>query len=97
MTLIKIEEVAKMIGFSKQGVYALVHKKKIPVVKISRRAIRFDVAAIEDWIKAKTIVPMLEASSTDPPRRRGGRMGLSKINDISIDKIIEDAKKEVLK
>ncbi len=94
--LLKIEEVADMLGFSVQGVYSLVFKKKIPAVKISKRALRFDPVEIRKWLEQKKT----QAAEAEPklavrkspgrPRKNGS------VNSSYVDNIVNAAKREVL-
>ena len=44
--LIKIAELATALALTKRGVQSLVTKGKIPVYKISRRCVRFDLQEV---------------------------------------------------
>jgi excisionase family DNA binding protein len=44
--LIKIAELAKALDLKPRGVQSLVNKGKIPVYKISRRCVRFDLQEV---------------------------------------------------
>lgn len=62
--LLTVDEVAKFLRFSKQGVYQLVFRKKIPAVKISKRALRFRESDILRWLGTKS------ATETDSSSRQ---------------------------
>jgi excisionase family DNA binding protein len=62
--LLGVREVAELLGLSVGSVYHLVSQKRIPVVKLSARCVRFDKVALEAWI-AEMAVP---ADSTEPKR-----------------------------
>ena len=94
--LLKIEEVAELLGFSVQGVYTLVFKKKIPAVKISKRALRFRPSDIEAWLREKTQQPVQAATVQQPARRSPGRPRKNNVNSSYVDSIVNAAKKEVL-
>ncbi|GAB6182813.1 helix-turn-helix transcriptional regulator [Thermodesulfovibrio hydrogeniphilus] len=53
--LLTVDEVARMLSLSKQSIYQLVFYRKIPVIRLSKRALRFDPEAIERWLKEKTV------------------------------------------
>jgi len=48
--LIKIKELANMLGYSPNYVYNLVNRGEIPHLKLPTGAIRFDRDEIERWI-----------------------------------------------
>ena len=45
-TLLKKDQLAKLLGLTVRGVEGLVAKRKIPVLRISNRCVRFDVPAV---------------------------------------------------
>ena len=47
--LLNAHETATYLGLSKAALYQLVHRKRIPVVRLGR-ALRFDVVKLDDWI-----------------------------------------------
>ncbi|MEW6740909.1 MAG: helix-turn-helix domain-containing protein [Nitrospirota bacterium] len=95
--LITVDEVAEMLGFTTQGVYSLVFKKKIPAVKISKRALRFRPSDIEAWLQEKTQQPVQAAISQQPARKSPGRPRKNgTVRNDYVNHIIESAKKEVL-
>jgi len=51
--LMRIDEVAQMIGYTSGSVYQLVCQRRIPFIKLSKKALRFDRAEIEAWIEGK--------------------------------------------
>ncbi len=55
--LLTIAEVAQMTGLSIGGLYHLVSQQRIPVVRISRRCIRFRLASLDRWIEELTDYP----------------------------------------
>jgi excisionase family DNA binding protein len=52
--LLKIDEVANMTGLAKGSIYHLVSQKRIPVVRLSKRCIRFRQSDLSDWIQTLT-------------------------------------------
>ena len=48
--LMRIDEAAKMIGYSVGATYNLVGQRRIPFIKLSKKALRFDRAELEAWI-----------------------------------------------
>jgi len=91
--LLTLKELCTMLHMRPSGIYGLVHYRKIPVVKLSSRCLRFRLSDIQSWIAAKTVQPMQQAQAqpVQPPRRRGRPP-----KDRKIDMIIEQAKREVL-
>ncbi|MGD0281852.1 MAG: helix-turn-helix domain-containing protein [Dissulfurispiraceae bacterium] len=97
--LIDVSTVAKILKMSKAGVFGLVHKKKINCIKLSRRCLRFDRHAIQEWINSKTQLaceqPIEPKTPTTPTKRRlpskkNGRQS-------GINALVERVKAEVLK
>jgi excisionase family DNA binding protein len=93
--LLTVEEVAEMIGFTRAGVYALIVKRRIPCIKISRRCVRFRQSDLEAWLRNKTlgITRPDEPHQLEPkrgrgrPRKNGG--------NLNVDRIVDQAKREV--
>jgi excisionase family DNA binding protein len=52
--LLRIEEVAELTGLAVGTVYHLVSQKRIPVVRISSRCIRFRLSSLESWFAELT-------------------------------------------
>ncbi len=52
MRLLTIEGVAQITGLSVGTLYHFVSERRIPVVRISKRCIRFELLAIRQWIEA---------------------------------------------
>ncbi|MFN3740845.1 MAG: helix-turn-helix transcriptional regulator [Thermodesulfovibrionales bacterium] len=57
-------ELAQLLGVSRRSIYLMVHKKRIPAVKISRHCLRFRQSEIEKWLKSKE-APALEVEPQD--------------------------------
>ncbi len=58
--LLRVQDVAVLVGVTERAVYRWVQEGKIPVVRLPRHdapkpEIRFDPAEIERWMKANTI------------------------------------------
>lgn len=47
--LLTIREVAELTGLSVGGLYHLVSQRRIPVIRLSRRCIRFRQSALHAW------------------------------------------------
>ena len=58
--LLKIDEAAEYLSTTKGRLYQLVHKSKIPHVKIGR-SLRFDIEELEKFIKENSVVAKLAA------------------------------------
>jgi excisionase family DNA binding protein len=63
--LLTIGEVAELTGMAVGSLYHLVSQKRIPVVRISSRCIRFRLSSLESWFAELT-----EEAET---RREGSR------------------------
>lgn len=53
--LLKVREVAWLLGINRQAVYKLVRKKEIPHLRLPVNRIRFRLAEVEEWIDSKSI------------------------------------------
>jgi excisionase family DNA binding protein len=62
--LLTVQEVADLLGLSVGSVYHLISQKRVPVVKLSARCVRFDKSALDNWIAQMTV----PAESTNPTR-----------------------------
>jgi excisionase family DNA binding protein len=49
--LLRIDEVAEWLGLTVGSLYHLVSQRRIPVVRISSRCVRFSRRALLDWIE----------------------------------------------
>lgn len=50
-----VKEVAARTGLAPSTIYTLAHARKIPFVKLSVRAIRFDPVVIQAWIDVRRV------------------------------------------
>ncbi len=57
-----VREVAELLSVRPLRVYELVYARQIPFTKIGRRQLRFDPAAIRQWLDARTTQAQAEAS-----------------------------------
>jgi excisionase family DNA binding protein len=94
-SLLTVNEVAKAIGMTPFGVYGLVHKKQIPAVKISRRCLRFRPQDIEKWLASKS--QWVQERKEQIPIRQARARGKSSMSDSRVTRLVENAKREVLK
>jgi excisionase family DNA binding protein len=63
--LLRVDEAAKLLGLSVGGLYHLVSEKRVPVIKISSRCIRFSRAALLLWLDTLT-----QSAATSPGEHR---------------------------
>jgi excisionase family DNA binding protein len=64
--LLTIEEVAELTGLASGSIYHLVSQRRIPVVRISSRCIRFRLSSLERWFDDLTEEAL--SSVHDDPR-----------------------------
>lgn len=89
--LLRKEEVAELLGVSPRSVSSMVYHRRIPAVQISKKCLRFDPAAIEAWLKAKSTQTQTQMPQTQKrPRGRPRK-------DVLVDRLVEQARQEVLK
>jgi excisionase family DNA binding protein len=55
--LLTIREVSQLTGLSVGTLYHMISDRRIPVVRISARCVRFRRSDIEEWIAGKVIPP----------------------------------------
>lgn len=55
--LLTVPEVAELTGLAVGTVYHLIGEKRIPVVHISRRCVRFRLADLEAWFDRLSEIP----------------------------------------
>ena len=53
--LLSVDQVAELTGLARGTIYHYASSARIPYVRLSARCIRFELAAIEDWIAAKRV------------------------------------------
>lgn len=52
--LLTVNDVCKIFNIEKTTLYAWIAKKRIPVIKISGRMVRFKMSEIERWLSEKS-------------------------------------------
>lgn len=52
---LNIKELGEYVGLSRWTIYALVDKRKIPFIPLSRKALRFDRIHIDKWMEKKEV------------------------------------------
>lgn len=62
--LLTVAEVATLTGFAEGTIRHFVSQKRIPVVRISARCVRFRRSDIESWLE-KMLIPAATAHSDD--------------------------------
>jgi excisionase family DNA binding protein len=58
--LLTVADVARLLGFSRKGVYSLVEHRRIPFIKVSNR-VRFSRTDVVAWLQENR-VPAMEKS-----------------------------------
>ena len=90
-----IVKLSQYLGVKRSTLYAMIFRKRIPVVKISGRCVRFRECDIERWLESRTVdVNTMKSTDIRKPPRKARRS--SKAANRFIDDIVENAKKEVL-
>lgn len=72
--LLTIRDVAKITGFSVGTLYHWVSQRRIPVVRLSSRCVRFRLRDLEDWV-AEKVVPSMNPSCSVTGKREGKGVG----------------------
>jgi excisionase family DNA binding protein len=60
--LLDVEQAAKYIGLSRHTIYTMVSQRRIPYVKVGRLT-KFDMKALDAWIKKHTVMPVCRLSA----------------------------------
>jgi len=90
--LLTLQELCNLLHLKPATIYSLIYHKKIPVVKLSSRCLRFRLSDIQAWIAAKTVQPMQYQAMPAQTKRPRGRPP----KNPRIEQIIEQAKREVM-
>jgi excisionase family DNA binding protein len=64
--LLTVDEVAELLALSSGHVYHLISQKRIPVVRLSARCVRFKRSALDAWI-AEMAVPARSSERSQTP------------------------------
>jgi hypothetical protein len=86
--LLTVRDVAQLIAMTPFGVYSLVHKKRIPAVKISTRCLRYR------WLQEKS--QGVETAEPKPAIRQERRTQKRGLPASEVNSIVEKTKREVL-
>ena len=60
--LMTVKEAAQYIGLAEKTLYTKISQRRIPYLKVER-LVKFDRNALNDWLKAQTVMPMPELRS----------------------------------
>lgn len=97
-SLMTIEDLARMLGVTRWTISAWIRLKKLPVLRISRRLVRFRREDIEKWLESKK--EDIPASTKKPKNKidRGiqYRNKESDLDRLYVSDIVARAKKETL-
>lgn len=69
-TLLTVSDVAELTQLSLGTIYHLVSQKRIPVIRISARCLRFRRSDIEAWLLDKTSTPQCAERSHQEQKTR---------------------------
>lgn len=86
MRLMTINELSQFLGLKKSTIYRMVYARRIPVVKISHKCIRFEQGQIEEWLRSKT-----EHPAPNPRKRKTGDK--DPVVDILLERVKYEAQK----
>ena len=71
--LMRIDDVARMMGYKVSTVYKLVYRQMIPHIKLTPKTLRFDRAEIERWIESHRKGASPEAPHVADVSKEGGQ------------------------
>ncbi len=91
--LLNIDEVAEILGVTKATIYSWTSHNKIPHIKLTKRLLKFREKDIMDWISQKTVSAGVPEAGR---RERRYTRPSSNLSNDSIERIIRNAKEEVL-
>jgi excisionase family DNA binding protein len=69
MALVGIKRVAEHLGVSTAKVRLLVREHGLPAIDLGHRTQRFDLAMVDEWVKARAGSPAQRGPSRVPARR----------------------------
>lgn len=49
------EEAAELLGVATKTIRKMTHEGRIPVIRLSARCVRYDRAALEEWLESRTV------------------------------------------
>jgi excisionase family DNA binding protein len=93
--LLSIDDLSAMLGVAKATIYSWTSKNKIPHIKLSKRLLKFKEDEIIAWIEKRSIHIDSQVSKRIQNKHKSSKKNLSFESGL-IEKIIENAKKEVL-
>ena len=92
--LLTVTEVAELLQFPKQTVYQMVSQRRLPVIKLSGRCLRFRKSDIDAFIAGK-LVPVGAPPDNARTVIHTGKPGRPRYKLHDIDSLLKAAKKEV--
>lgn len=92
--LLSIDELCEFLGVTKATIYSWTSNNKIPHVKLSKRLLKFREEEIKAWIIQKSV--KTDALHIIQKRKNINSKVPQDIHDDYIDRIIKNAKEEVL-
>lgn len=88
--LLTIDDIAEKLQVKKSTIYALVHRNRIPHIKLTGKLLRFRETEIQEWIDRVTSCPTSsQDNGTKKEKKRNGKY-------CSVERLIENARREVL-
>jgi excisionase family DNA binding protein len=95
-SLIDIETAAAILGVRVSTIYAWVHKKKIPFIKLLNKSVRFRVSDLERWITTQEFQPLDKEQQQEKTTTHIIRQTNSKPPSSLVDDMVAAAKRDVL-
>ena len=95
--LLKVDELSMITNLKKSTIYAMINQKRIPVVKLSGRCVRFRLSEIEKWLKSLScdvVSPSNPDEKTRAPKRTVKIQVKSRLNSEMADRLLESAKRD---
>jgi excisionase family DNA binding protein len=71
--LMTYEQLCQRYGFKRGTVYSLVHEGRIPHIRLGRRFVRFEVEAIDNWIRSQSVSTVSNGQESADSERDGGK------------------------
>ena len=60
--LINVAQAAQYTGLAPSTLYVMISQRRIPFVKVGR-LVKFNVPALDDWLRKQTVMPMPDKGS----------------------------------
>jgi excisionase family DNA binding protein len=93
--LLNIDELSEWLGIEKSTIYAWTSRKSIPHIKLGKKALRFRLNEVLDWLSEKSVSPKQEADKQIKKQHRSPVKSSASCD--YVDEILKGVKLDVLR